>query len=200
MSKKNEAWDLLLSALSPEARAALTRTEPSPLAGKVVTPDEDDDSVAFNKFVAQLSPEARQAFLRKPAGTPEPKVEDANARWGVVESTDGEWAQMRLFKTADALVRRVSQLEGTDTVVWCFYGIALQVTKGPQRYLSLPGGTQLIQVPLFEGGPAKVVDADLLGNLVFEEAGYVGPPELAESHPVTPDKVPATAGGDDDDD
>lgn len=197
MSKKNEAWEALLAELSPEARAGFTRT-PKLLADPP-PPVEDEETTAFRQFCEELSPEARVAFTRKTDAPVEPQVDEANARWGVVESTDGEWAQMRLFKSAEALARRVQQLEGTDTVVWCFYGIALPVTKGPQRYIVMPGGTQLIQVPVFEGGPTKVVDADLLGSVVFEEAGYVGPPELAESNPVTADKVPATGGGDDDD-
>lgn len=200
MSKKNEAWEAFLAKLSKPARAAMSATE-NPLVPSQPQPEPDDDGEMFQRFLAKLSPTARAAYGGK---APEPKptagVEEASPRWGIVEATDGEWAKMRLFKTADALARRVQELEGTDTVVWCFYGLPMPVSKGPQRYLTMPGGKQLMQVPLYEGGPCKLVDADLLPNLEAEEAGYVGPRELSEAAPQAKEQIPVTAGPDDDDD
>ena len=75
----------------------------------------------------------------------------------------------------------------------------MYVTKGPQRYLELQGGTQKVQIPMFAGGPCRVVDADLLGKIPVEETGYIGPPELVTAIPEE-EKVKPTGGGDDDDD
>ena len=200
MSKKNEAWEAFLSKLSKPARAAMT-TQDNPLVPPAPTPEPDDEADAYQAFLSRLSPSARAAFGGK-AAEPQPAagVEEATPRWGIVEATDGEWAKMRLFKTAEALARRVQELEGTDTVVWCFYGLPLPLSKGPQRYLTMPSGTKLMQVPLFKGGPTKLVDADLLPNLEAEEAGYVGPRELSEAAPLTEKaEIPVTAGPDDDD-
>ena len=200
MSKKNEAWEAFLSKLSKPARAAMT-TQDNPLVPPAPTPEPDDEADAYQAFLSRLSPSARAAFGGK-AAEPQPAagVEEATPRWGIVEATDGEWAKMRLFKTAEALARRVQELEGTDTVVWCFYGLPLPLSKGPQRYLTMPSGTKLMQVPLFKGGPTKLVDADLLPNLEAEEAGYVGPRELSEAVPLTEKaEIPVTAGPDDDD-
>lgn len=200
MSKKNEAWEAMLAKLSKPARAAMSSSD-NPLVPVVPQVEQDDDGDAYQAFLAKLSPTARAAYAAK---TPEPQpaagVEEASPRWGIVEATDGEWAKMRLFKTAEALAKRVQELEGTDTVVWCFYGLPLPLSKGPQRYLTMPSGKQLMQVPLYEGAPTKLVDADLLPHLEAEEAGYVGPRELSEAAPLAKEKIPVTAGPDDDDD
>lgn len=200
---KSDAGEVFLASLPAATRDALLRLGGNPLATPPPPAPEDDDDegdAEGRAFLASL-PEASRLFLtgRPPLPPPEAGLEKAVPKYGVVESADGEWAQLRTFKNAEGLARRLQQLEGTDTVVWCFYGVGLKLTKGPQRYLELPGGRQLIQVPMYEGGPSQVVDADRLGKLAVEEAGYVGPPELATAMPVE-SVVKATGGGDDDDD
>lgn len=199
--KKSEAGEQFLASVPESTRLALLGLAAGPLAVPQPPEEYDDEGDAEGRaFLASVPESTRLALLGGPPAPPlEAAVDNAIPRYGVVESTDGEWAQMRTFKNAEGLARRLQQLEGTDTVVWCFYGVALPVTKGPQRYLDLPGGRQKIQIPMYEGGPCRVVDADLLGKLPVEEAGFVGPPELATAMPAE-QLVKATGGGDDDED
>lgn len=202
--KKSDAGEVFLGTLTKRARAAMERTSAGPLAAPPPAESVDDDAEAAGAaFVLTLTKAAQKALTKgRPAAPAEPEVQiEGNAvpKYGIVECQDGEWAQLRTFKNAEGLARRLQQLEGQDVVVWCFYGVPLAVTKGPQRYLELPGGVQKIQVPMFEGGPCKVVDADLLGKQAVQEDGYIGPPELATAMPVE-ETVKPTGGGDDDDD
>lgn len=199
---KSDAGEVFLASLPAATRDALLRMGSDPLATPPPAEDVEDEGDAEGRaFLASLPAASREALTGLPTLPPPPEVrlDKAVPKYAVVESPDGEWAQLRTFKNAEGLARRLQQLEGTDTVVWCFYGVGLKLTKGPQRYLELPGGRQLIQVPMYEGGPSQVIDADRLGKLVVEEAGYIGPPELATAMPVE-SVVKATGGGDDDDD
>ncbi len=201
MSKKIDAWEVFLADLSPGARAAMDNFERNPLAPpRPPAPPEDDDSDAYDRFLADLSPGARAAFGgAAPEPPPGSEASTSEARWCVVESPDGEWAQLRAFRNPEGLARRLQQLEGQDTVVWCFYGVPLKLTKGPQRLLTMPGGRQMVQIPVFEGGPVRLVDAEAAGKVAFLETGYVGPPELAEANQPKAE-VPVTGGPDDDED
>lgn len=202
-TKTNEAWEAFTSGLTPETRAALNKagTVNVPVVA-APEPVEDDETTSYRQFVSGLTPETQAAFSKpKPKAVGEPQVEQSVAKWGLVESPDGEWAQMRLFKSAEGLARRVQQLEGKDVVVWAFWGVALPLTKGPQRLLLLPGGKQAIQIPLYEGGPCEVVPVADPDELVFEKMGYVGPPELAEAPPSKEAlEAKAAVSGDDEDD
>lgn len=199
---KNEAWDAFMGTLPAQTRERFEKGSNPTLPVDTVATDLDEEEESYDKFINFLPKATREALIRKNSAPPEAAVETATARWGIIECPSGEWAQMRLFKSAESLARRITQLEGSDTIVWCFFGLPMSLTKGPQRYLQLPGGTQMIQVPIFEGGPCKIVDADLLGSIEIEESGFIGPKELAEA--VMPEDDPeakaATSGDDDDDD
>lgn len=209
MSKdKNSLWEKWAAGLSPEARAALGGEPADVLPVERVPAADGDDEAAYAALLASLSPVARQALgesaqARPPA--PEQEYDATLARYGLVECPDGEWGAMRIFKRVEGLASRVGQLEGEDVVVWAFFGLPVRLTKGPQRYLLLPNG-KAVMVPAYEGGPTKVVDADLLDTLEIQEDGYLGPPELANSKLVHtklegPQPENASAqGGDDDDD
>lgn len=200
--KKSEAGEVFLGTLTKRARAAMERSAAGPLmCPPEPEPVDDDAELAGAAFVKTLTKAARSKLEAMPAAPPPEAAVAAGGvpRYAVVECPDGEWAQLRTFKNYEGLARRLQQLEGTDTVVWCFYGVPLSITKGPQRYLELPGGTQKVLIPMFAGGPCRLVDADLLGKLAVQEDGYIGPPELATALPVE-EKVKPTGGGDDDDD
>lgn len=201
-AKGNEAYDAFLALLQPETRAAMRREgrETLPVAA-TPEPAEDDDNVQYQEFLKVLQPETRAAMTKPKPEPTEPQVPTEVARWGIVESPDGEWAQMRLFKSAEGLARRLQQLEGQDVVAWCFFGVPLKLTKGPQRVLLLPGEKTAIQIPLYDGGPCTVVPVADPDELVFEKTGYVGPRQLAEAPPSKEAlEAKAAVSGDDDDD
>lgn len=203
--KQAQAWAMWTEKLTSEARAALTYTEETALPTESSQAEADEDKDAYFRFRMRLSPDAREALDGNvdTTQTPDEDVDASVARYAIVESPDGEWAMARLYKTPEALAKRVGQLDGSDTVVWCFFGLPIQLTRGPQRYLILPGGNQAIAVPLVPGAPCKLVPADLLESLEIQEDGYLGPKELANTKLVL-DKLEPTplAGkkGDDEDD
>jgi hypothetical protein len=183
--KQSKLWQQWAGGLSDAARTALGQDEPTKLAIPKVVRHDDEDEDAYREFAATLTDQARVA-LDAAASAGAPVVEDVDmsvARFGLVEAPDGEWASIKLFKTAEGLARRVGMLEGEDMVVWGFVGFPLQLTRGPQRYLLLPGD-EAVMVPMYEGGPVKRVPADLVESLPVQEDGYIGPPELANTKVV----------------
>lgn len=201
-SKSNEAYEAFLSLLPNKASAAMRREgrETLPVASASVEV-EDDDAFQYQQFLSILPSKAREALTRAKPEPADPQVSAEVARWGIVESPDGEWAQMRLFKSSEGLARRLQQLEGQDVVAWCFFGVPMKLTKGPQRLLLLPGEKTAVQIPLYEGGPCEVVPVADPDELVFEKMGYVGPPQLAEAPPTKEAlEAKAAVSGDDDED
>ncbi len=199
-TKKTAAFDALLAQLTPEARAAMTRGRADPFAAPPPPDDPVDDAqAAYAALLSRLTPEARAAMTRgraaPPPPPPPPKIAPNAARYCAVEAVDGEWAQLRVFKTAEAAARRLGEVEGRDMVVWVFYGVPCQFTVGPRRHLFLPDGTAL-PVPLYQGEGVTPVDAAALGDTAFETSGFVGPPELAVTPPA---EAGVTAAVDDDD-
>lgn len=184
MSAKKAAYEALLARLPSSAQAAM-RHKADPLSPPAAEEPLGDEQVAYAALLDRLPASARDAMRAAKTGDPPapPAPPAAAARYCLVESPDGEWARLRTFKTAEAAARRLGELEGRDVVVWAFYGVPLQFTRGPQRHVLLPDGSA-VSVPLFAGGPVEVVDAGTLGDLAFEEAGYVGPPELAVAPPA----------------
>lgn len=187
---KVDGWTALMNSLSPDARAMMEAEPAGPLTPRAAPP-EDDGAAAYREMLSQLSPEAQAAFGGDPPAADVVRVDKAAARYGLVECLEGEWAQVRQFKSPEGLARRIAQLQGQDAVLWAFYGVVLPFTKGPQRFLLLPGETA-VQIPVYEGGPARLVGRDEVGDVPVEESGYVGPRELSESHLP----VPAEGGGD----
>jgi hypothetical protein len=208
MSKdKSSLWEQWVSQLSPEARQALEGRPADELPVERSQPPDDDEAYAYDALLNALSPEAREALeaaAHRPEPRPEEEYDGSVARYGLVECPDGDWGAMRLFKRVEGLAARVGQLEGEDVVVWAFFGLPLRLTKGPQRYLLLPNG-KAIMVPMYEGGPCKIVDAGLIDVLEVQEDGYLGPPELANNKLVhnkleEPETTHAKGGDDDDED
>lgn len=199
--KKSEAAEVFMASLSPKARAKLCSVNtfaPAPTPESV----DDDDETYGRAFVGTLSKAARSALFKgavetQPERTVTPKMDaKGGPKYCLVESEDGEWPKLHVFKTAEAMARRLHEMEGKDVVAWAFYGVPLAITEGPQRYVVLPGNSA-VSVPMFDGGPCKVVDTDSLDNLTIEEAGYLGPPELRTAMPTAAEAVAATPGGDD---
>lgn len=178
-TKANDAFDEFVAGLPSFAARAITCPPPAELR---VEPDcdvSDEAEDAFDAFVGSLPGQARAAITVPPPADPERPGPDDVARFALVETTDGEWSKLRVFKTAEGLARRIGALEGTDTVVVPFFGLPLKITRGPQRYLTLPNG-QAVQIPLYDGAPARVIPADLMPEVPIQEDGFIGPIELSE--------------------
>ena len=207
--KQAEIWKTWTGALSEAARKALQHKEPPALPVETSPTKDDEETDAYHKFRMSLSLEAREWLDNNVDTTlkPDEEIDTSVARFGIVEGPDGDWPMMRLYKTPEALARRVGQLEGEDMVLWCFFGLPIQITRGPQRFLLLPGGTQAVTIPLIEGGPCKVVPADLLDGVEIQDDGFIGPPELANTklvmaklEPAKKKKASSSADDDEDDD
>ncbi len=112
--------------------------------------------------------------------SPAPIAPDpAQFRYILVENPDGEAPRTRLFRSAESLAERLGALDGADLYVVMTWGEPLLVTRGPQRYLRLPGGTHAVTIPRYKGAPVRVVEWSLLEDAVaLEDDGYLGPPAL----------------------
>jgi hypothetical protein len=181
--KQTQAWETWTDTLTAKAKAALQRVEPSRLPVETSPRSDDEEADAYASFRDSLTGKA-QEWLDAGVDTepkPDEEVDTSVARWGLVEAPDGEWATMRLFKTPEGLAKRIASLEGQDVVVAAFFGLPLQVTRGTQRYLILPGGQQAVMIPIYAGGPCKLVPANVLDSLEIQDDGFLGPPELANT-------------------
>lgn len=181
--KQTEAWNFWLSTLSNEAKDALNNKEPqkAELKTKPIH-DYDDCSENYSVFRNCLSLEAKEALDKCNAELSiENEIDTSTAKFGIVECPDGEWGMMRLYKTVEGLAKRVGQLENTDIVIWCFFGLPIQLTMGLPRYLLLPGGEKAVQIPLVPEAPCKIVSVDSLKNIEIQDDGFIGPPELANT-------------------
>lgn len=166
-----DPWATWLATLSPAAQAQITGAARPATVG-------DDDQQAFTAWEASLTEEARAA-LRGPVavGTATPPPKDL--RLSLMEFHDGQLPVLRVYSSAAALARRLQALQDQDVAVIPFYGKPLKFTKGPQRYLQLPDGDNVIMIPLVKGGPTTILEADLLNDPVYQEDWYIGPAELA---------------------
>lgn len=196
MSKQKEAWIAFAAGLSPLANSALTRDEASPIAQVTATPD-DEDVAAYNAVLEGLSPLARAALTKTGNYVAPRPVSTDRARYCVVEAFDGDWPRLRVYRTPEAMAKRVQKLLGKDVSVYCYFGIPLKVSVGPDRFVELPNGYQAIDVPAFPGVAPKIREIDT--DTVWEERGYVGPSYLATVQPTEAEEVPSTAGGTEDD-
>ncbi len=136
---------------------------------------------AFDAFAAALPDRVRAATASLTDGPPPPPDEvcrEAAKRFGAVVCENGEFAKLIMFRDADALVRYLGEAEGEDKVVWCFHGMPLRFTVGPQRYLMLPDGLTAVSIPVTKGAKILRVEADLIST-DFQEDGFVGPAYLA---------------------
>lgn len=168
---KVSSWDAWRSRLSGHTRAALD--------GK---PKETDPATPYSEWLATLSEEARSLLSGVVEGDDEPLSNEPDFgtfRYAMVECTSGEYPLMRLFKTPEAITKHLGKLDGEDVAVWCFYGIPMRFTVGPQRYLHLPDGITSVSVPMYKGGPCKRTTTDLI-TADIQDDGFLGPPELLQ--------------------
>jgi len=169
--KKKTAWEVWRERFPPEVAAQLE-------GGAAPAPRTDYDA-----FVSPLPADTRAALTAIGAGPSPPPSEtckEAAKRFGAVVGENGEFAQLIMFKDADALAKYLGGIEGDDKVVWCFHGVPLRFTVGPQRYLMLPDGETALAVPVTAGAKILRVEADLIGT-DFQEDGFVGPAYLANT-------------------
>jgi hypothetical protein len=185
--RQKAAWDYFSSALTPAARAALDSGSGPFAVARAAPTLGDDEADAYAETVGELTPAAAAALAPADPGRDEEEsaAREANesARWGLVESPNGDWAVLRTFKTVEGLARRVGQLNGDDTVVWAFYGVPLALSRGPQRFLLLPGGERAVKIPLADGLPAEVVPASAAVGARPQDDGFLGPNALSVGHP-----------------
>lgn len=209
MSKANEkqvrAWDSWVGGLSKSAREALRDKETAPLPVEMPSPvgDEVDAYAGFRRTLTGAAKEGID-HLVEAEPTIEARTDQEAVRYALFEALDGDWPVTRVFTGPDGLARRIGQLEGQDIVVMAYFGVPLKLTMGPQRYLHLPDGRSAIMIPLVPGGPATIIDADLIANLEPQVDGFLGPPELAETamprvHEDSPRERVSSRGRDDDD-
>lgn len=203
--KKTTAWAAMLSQLSPKAKRALRRDDPS-LLPETQPPPASDEQEEYRLYRSQLSPKAQNAVdeLQAPDGDNGEVLPDKEqARYVLVEQADGEIPQIRLFRSAITLAQRIGQLEGTDMFAVPLLGIPLQFTHGPQRHLLLPDGISALTVPVVKTMEVKVVTAeDALQVSDLQEDFYIGPAVLMEQMAKTPSRSKASkdARNDEDDD
>lgn len=146
----------------------------------------------FAAFVNTLPPQTQKAVALVTDGPPPPPEEtckEAAKRFGCVESNNGDFATVRLFPDAESLVRYLGSVEGHDKVMWCFHGVPLRFTVGPQRYLFMPDGATAMSVPLTPGLKILRVEADLI-TADIQEDGFVGPAYLASTDGLHTDAPP----------
>jgi hypothetical protein len=196
--------------LTKEEVRQLEQVDPSNL--QAVKPEsiiEDEATIAYQKFCSQFLTQNERNILdslAQPQDTPaECDVKPDTVRYCLVECPDGEWPVVRGFRTPEALARRIGEVEGKDMVLWAFYGVPLQITCGPQRYLVLPDSETALQVPLYSGGPCARVELTLLGELELQKDGFVGhraliDPSVAQKERQEMAELPDDPDDDDDDD
>ena len=105
-----------------------------------------------------------------------------DGRFGIVECADGEWSVLRLYKSSDALAHRIGQLDGSDTVVWCFFGVPIQITQGTPRYLLLEGSENAICVQ--KTGKCSRVPVSQLEPIAIQHDGFLGPDDLVREQAI----------------
>ncbi len=196
MTDKQKAQDTeaFLATLTSSARRVLTVEPLQPRDTSSVASDDETEGSAFAATLTSAARKALQASGKTP--DPSPKAEDLAApSYCLIEANDGEWPIMRSFNNVKQLAARIRELEGRDVVVWAFYGVLLPLSAGPERYILLPGD-KAVSVPLFDGGPVKIVDVATLDGITMEPSGYLGPIELRTAMPTLDEAVIATANND----
>ncbi len=177
--KKPSAWDVWKATLPPATVRSIEGD-----AAKPASP--------FDEFAAGLPPSVRAsvaAVAGAVAPPPEETCKEEAKRFGCVESENGEFATLRMFRDADALARYLGAIEGEDKVVWCFFGTPLRFTRGPQRYLMMPDQNTALSIPLVKGAKLVRADADLI-DLEYQDDGFVGPAYLANTDGLQVEAVP----------
>ena len=153
----------------------------------VAAPIVDEETYVYEHARSRMSEAARRA-LDKTAVVPSDVPEELQMRWCICESPEGEFARVRIFKEVDGLIHYLGRLEGQETSVWPFYGVAMRITKPlasfqDRRLLFMPGEDEAIILPQSPAEPIRRVPMSLLEDLTeedFQKNGWMGLTELAE--------------------
>lgn len=176
-ARREAAWKSWLAQLTSSAQRAALRAENALPADTRPTLDslELDKAADADKHTSAVA-----AYFEKLSPEPEEEIPlpPDKVNYFLVESPEGEYPTLRAFRGPKALAARLGSLEGRNIIAWAFYGTHLPLTKGKQRYLLLPDGVGAIQVPIYAGGPAAIVDASLLEDLEMQSDGYLGDPAM----------------------
>lgn len=186
--KKPTGWEVLVSRLSPAAKAALA-AQP-----------EDGPEPDWEAFRARLSAPARSALdaVAPPADAPHSEPPDDKLRFFLAKFESGEYPMVISFADAKALAAEVGRLEGKDVAVVPFWGTFLPVSSGPQRFLAMPDRAFVMTVPPNGVGQPRRLDADTV-QFDVQEYGYLGDPRML-ARAASPAAANAGLGDDDDDD
>lgn len=170
-SMSKEAHVEFVRSLSPRARAlADNKDAPFMASGYDLTGRFDDLSPAARQLASEIN---SQPLDLAPKDLP-------RLRYAAFVVADGELPKVHIFPGLSGLLTFMRRKEGEDVAVWPLWGEILPFSKGPDRYLCLPGGKQAVMVD-----DAKIVESLEELELEMEEEGYMGPPSLA----VAPDML-----------
>ncbi len=184
--ERPDPWLMFLQTVTAPTKARLIASTKTPRPLDVPPPEvlRGEEHDAFAAFLAGLSPTTAECVtgMVAEAVDADPAPEVGKPCYGIVESEDGGWATCKLVTNIAALANRLSVLEGLDVVAWVFYGVPLQFTMGPQRYLKLPDGQHAVKLPAYGNGPHEIVDVRDMEDIDIQVDGFLGPPQLAEGH------------------
>lgn len=196
----NARWQEFLDQLPDDVREAVLCSRQGAQVEPQAQPDSEERDYA--QFLADLPSELVEVLERQRAVPAPPRDNPRARRLLLVEEHDGELGVLRVFTDPMVLAEHLGQLEGQDVCVWLMYGKHLRLTKGPQRWFELPDGENAISIPMHAGAKINVEPLDTLGELEFQDNGYLGAPELMQSAPlpVTPARLKPRRRVDDDPD
>jgi hypothetical protein len=175
-TKQVSSWQLWLNTLSPAARSILDNNN------KPVIEDEEKEEYArFRSTLSEYTQEAIDILIPAEESFDENDVNESAFRYCYVEIAEEEIPVLRVFKSAELWARHAAKAEGKAVFLVPFYGKPLQISVGPQRYLSLPDEDKVMVVPYQNRGPCKVFDSTLLNEFVSQDNFFLGPTELMDN-------------------
>jgi hypothetical protein len=195
-------WEKTLARLQPATLASLERLL-SPLPPSSVPQIEPEDVVAFRDSMSRLNPVLLQKLAPAAAIEEAPSPNPPGAKYMLYVVPDGEAPHVRCFDTAEDWARGLGKLDGDDVYVLPVWGVPLQFTQGPRRWLKLPNGLEAMSVPEFAAEQVRLCSVeDLANELPLQDDGYLGPPlmtasEMRRGSPPPPDRQDVDAGDDD---
>ena len=180
---KQDPWQQLRSKL-PRSGPPRDTTH-----NRILDSDEQDYQT-LRDGLPGFAREAVDSEAIEPATDADVFAEDARKGWCVVESPEGDFPRIRVFKSLEGLVRYFAKQEGKETSLWPFVGTPMRFTRrsNPKdgadevRYLILPGETEAVAIPQSLREPLSFFSADLvLDGCELEDTGWVGPPDHLNS-------------------
>lgn len=175
---EQDPWESWFSGLREDSRAAIQR--------RLEAPPIEEESEAYAEWLGTLGEDVQEALANCAQQVDEcwrGGLPTKNGmRYGLIECLAENRPVMRIFPDPFLLVRRLVELDGQDVTVWMFYGVPLPLTKGPLRYLLLPGAEYAL--PVVEQAVTTPVRIDTVAHLEVESEGYLGPAYLIASGPA----------------